>query len=141
VILLPDIAGEQSASARDRVQPRIGVRVFGKDETQGIVYQVVITPQNRLVTHAIVRVNRIANGWQDSCDCLIPAEAMDVANLGGIFLNYRAPAIYHFPVFSPANYPLAPFTWQPPYPYAVGSVRWPRLEKVKVEQRSTENAR
>lgn len=141
VILLPDIAGEQTALAWDAVQPRIGVRVFGKEETEGIVYQVIITPQNRLVTHAIVRVNRIANGWQESSDCLIPIEAMDVVDVGGIYMNYLTPAIYHFPVFSPANYPLAPFTWQPPYPYAVGSVRWPRLEKVKVEQRSTENAR
>ena len=34
VILLPDVAGEQKASARNAIQPRIGVRVFGKDETR-----------------------------------------------------------------------------------------------------------
>ena len=83
VILLPDMAGEQKASARNAVQPRIGVRVFGEDETEGTVYQVVISPQNRLVTHAIVRVNRIIDGWQESCDYLIPVEAMDVVDEGG----------------------------------------------------------
>ena len=65
VIRIPEIEGEQSATIRLMVQPRIGVRVFEKEETKGVIYQVVITPQNRLVSHAIVRVNRKSNGWQE----------------------------------------------------------------------------
>jgi len=138
VIMLPDIAGEHGGSVRTAVQPRIGVGVFGKDETQGTVYQVVISPQNRLVTHTIVRIKRSTNGWQESFDFLIPVDEMDVVDEGGIFMNSGAPAIHQFPGFISADYPYAPLTWQPPYPYAVGRVRWPRQEKVNSEPRSTE---
>jgi hypothetical protein len=58
----------------------------------------------------------------------MPVEAMNVVDEGGIFLNGKAPSIHQFPGFTPADYPFAPLTWQPPYPYAVGNVRWPRLE-------------
>lgn len=134
VILVPEIPGEPIPTVRNAVQPRIGVSVFGMAETQGIVYQVVITPKNRLVTHAIVRVNRWSNGWKEWCDYLIPVETMDMVDIGGIFLNSSTPAIHLFPGFTPSDYPFAPLTWQPPYPYTVGNVRWPQLEKVKAEQ-------
>ncbi|HWQ03810.1 MAG TPA: BON domain-containing protein [Longilinea sp.] len=131
VIQLPNIVGEENSLAQDAVQPRIGVRMFGKNETQGLVYQVVINPQNRLVTHAIVRVNHNAITWQEVHDYVVPVEVMDVVDLGGIFLNSIAPAIHQFADFTAADYPFAPLTWQPPHPYAVGSVRWPRLERLK----------
>jgi osmotically-inducible protein OsmY len=134
IIRIPEIMGEQSPMLRVAVQPRIGLRVFVKDETQGLVYQVVITPQNRLVTHAVVRVNRKANGWQEATDYLIPVDAMDVVDLSGVSLKNSSPAIFQFPGFNPADYPYAPLTWQPPYPYLVGNVRWPRLEKMNSKQ-------
>lgn len=139
VVLLPDVEGEKSASVQYAVQPRIGVQVYGEDENEGKVYQVVILPQNRLVTHAIVRVNHVIDSWFGPCDYLVPVEAMVMVDEGGIFLNHRAPAIHQFPVFNPAIYPFAPLTWQPPYPYLVGSVRWPRQEKAKSEQWITSN--
>ncbi len=128
VILLPDILGEYSASMRDAVQPGIGIRVYGNDETEGTVHQVVISPHNRLVTHAIVRIKlkQTSDGRLAWCDYIIPVVAMDVVDAGGIFLSQSAPAINQFPVLNPADYPFAPLTWQPPYPYAVGSVRWLR---------------
>jgi osmotically-inducible protein OsmY len=134
VIRLPNIKGENPSPVRDAVQPRISVRVYGDDENEETVYQMVVNPQNRLVTHAIVRVNQFANGGQKSCDYLLPVEAMRLVGACGIFLIHRAPASNQFPVLISANYPFAPLTWLPPYPYAVGSVRWPRLEKVKAEQ-------
>ncbi len=124
VILLPDIEGEPNVLERVVLQPRIGVQVFGEGETEGTVYQVVISPQNRLVTHAIARVTHLIHDWLETCNYLVPVEAMNVVDEGGIFLNYTAPAINQFPVLTPTNFPLAPLTWQPPYPYAVGSVRW-----------------
>lgn len=137
VILLPDIAGEPGALERVAVQPRIGVRVFEQveqDETEGIVYQVVINPQNRLVTHAIVCVTHVIHDRLETCNYLVPVEAMNVVDEEGIFLNYTTPAINQFPVLNPTNYPIAPLTWQPPYPYAVGSVRWSR-QQMKTEKR------
>jgi osmotically-inducible protein OsmY len=126
VILLPEVMGEHAAPLRDAVQPGIGVRVYGEDEIEGSVYQVVINPQNRLVTHAIVRANQSANGRQAWFDYLVPVESMQVVDKGGIFFSHKTNVLSQFPVFNPAHYPYAPLTWQPPYPYAVGSVRWPR---------------
>jgi len=125
VTMLPNIAGEQNDSVRNVIQPHIGVRVFGEGESQGTVYQVVIAPQNRLVTHAIVRATHIIDSHLETCDYLVPVEAMNVVDEGGIFLNDNAPAINQLPIFNPAQYPFPPLTWQPPYPYAVGNVRWP----------------
>lgn len=129
VILLPDIPGEPVDPPRNSRQPRIGVRVYGEDETEGTVYQVVINPKNRLVTHAIVRVNQPYNDRHLSRDYLVPAEDMYVVGAEGIFLGRKAKVLSRFPVFNPAHYIFAPLTWQPPYPYAVGSVRWPRKEQ------------
>lgn len=141
VILLPDVLGEHAAPEGAAVQPGIGVRVYGEDETEGTVYQVVINPQNRLVTHAIVRVKHkhTGDGRQAWCDYLVPVESMHLVDEGGIFLSRKANVIDQFPVFNPTNYPFAPLTWQPPYPYTVGSVRWPRQQKAKAEQRLTTN--
>lgn len=126
VILLPDILSEPAAAGQDAVQPGIGVRVYGAEETQGTVYQVVIRPQNRLVSHAIVRVldKQTSDGRQAWGDYLVPVEALQVVDAGGIFLRQETNVIHQFPVFNPAHYPFAPLTWQPPYPYAVGCVRW-----------------
>jgi osmotically-inducible protein OsmY len=126
VILLPDIMGEQADPARDAVQPGIGVRVYGENENEWTVYQVVISPQNRLVTDVIVRVKQASDDRHAWCDYLVPVEALQVVDSGGIFFSHKTNGIRQFPVFKPALYPFAPLTWQPPYPYAVGSVRWPR---------------
>lgn len=129
IILLPDIPGEPVDPPRSSCQPRIGVRVYGEDETEGMVYQVVISPQNRLVTHAIVRVNQPVESRHAWHDHLVPVEVMQAVSAGGIFLSHKTKAISRFPIFNPAHYFYAPLTWQPPYPYAVGSVRWPRKEQ------------
>ena len=134
VILLPNIEGDHASPLRDAIQPRIGVRVYGTNEAEGKIYQAVIRPQNRLVTHAIVRVSQLIDEWQRSYDYLVPVKYMWVVDDGGILLNRSAPAIHQFPVFNPVDYPFAPLTWQPPYPYAAGNVRWPRQEQEKDKQ-------
>ena len=139
VIRLPNIKGETPSPVRDAVQPLIGVRVYGNEELKGTVYQVVVNPQNRLVTHSIVRVNQFANGWWKSVDYLLPLESVRLVGICGIFLVHHASAGEQFSIFIPANYPFAPLTWLPPYPYTVGNVRWPCFEKVKTGQRSAEN--
>jgi hypothetical protein len=64
---------------------------------------------------------------------------MRVVDAGGIFLSHEMNVLSQFSAFNPAHYPFAPLTWQPPYPYAVGSVRWPRQAQAKAEQRLTSN--
>ena len=128
VTMLPRIEGDAEKSNRRAIQPSIGVRVYGADETEGIVTRVVINPHSRLVTHAVVRVSQTINGWPEVCDYLVPVEAMRIVNGSGIFLNRNTSAIDIFPLFNAANYPFAPLTWQPPYPYRVGNVLWPRHE-------------
>jgi osmotically-inducible protein OsmY len=134
VILLPEIEGENHMPVRHAVQPGIGVRVYGEDEIIGIVYQVVISPRNRLVTHAIVRVSQMNGELAEIYSYLVPVEAMKVVDEGGIILNHNTSAIQKFPIFNPEEYPFASITWQPPYPYAAGSVRWPRQENVEADQ-------
>ena len=134
VTMLPRVTGESSNPERRAVQPQIGVRVYGENEIEGITTQVIIHPHNRLVTHAVVQVNYPKDGRPGFCDYLVPVKAMHLVDEGGIFLNRNTAAIFDFPVFHPANYPFAPITWQPPYPYRIGSVRWPRQEKVEAQK-------
>ncbi|HVP20840.1 MAG TPA: BON domain-containing protein [Anaerolineaceae bacterium] len=128
VIMLPRIAGAEDSSDHRAVQPCIGARVYGANETEGNVTRVIINPHNRLVTHAVVRVSQTIDGRLEVCDYLVPVEAMQVVDMDGILLNPITPAIESFPRFIPAEYPFAPLTWQPPYPYRVGNVLWPRHE-------------
>jgi len=134
VISLPEVVGEQPAPRRVAFQPHIGVRVLGNDETEGKVSQVIIDPHNRLVTHAVVRVNQTINNWLEPGDYLVPVEIMHVVDAGGILLSHHAAAINQFPILNSTDYPIAPLTWLPPYPYVVGNVRWARIEQPKVEK-------
>lgn len=127
VLSLPRVAGERDKPESQAVQPEIGVTVYGKNGIEGNVTQVIIQPRNRLVTHAVVRTYSNADLKRESGDYLVPVEAMDLVNEGGIVLVRTAPGVEDFPVFQPANYPYPPSTWQPPYPYRMGSIRWPRL--------------
>ena len=57
VITLPRVTGENPTIPHRAVQPRIGAVVYGKDGEVGVVTQVVIQPDDRLVTHVVVRSN------------------------------------------------------------------------------------
>ncbi len=124
VTLLPRIAGESSAIPRRPVQPRIGAVVYGKDGEVGIVTQVVIQPDNRLVTHIVVRSKELTDGNLVARETVIPLEVSDLVKNESIILQRNGPSLKAFPAFDPDEYPLAPFTWQAPYPYTAGEVRW-----------------
>jgi hypothetical protein len=51
--------------------------------------------------------------------------AVDQTSGDGIFLDRQTGAINAYPLFNEAGFPLAPPTWQPPYPYSSDAVRWP----------------
>jgi hypothetical protein len=84
----------------------------------------VIQPRNRLVTHAVVSTVDFCDGKFVLHEYLVPVEAMEVVNKESIVLKRSGPPLSAFPGFEPADYPLAPSDWHPPYPYAAEDVRW-----------------
>jgi osmotically-inducible protein OsmY len=133
VTLLPRIAGENSTIPLRPAQPRIGAVVYGKDGEVGIVTQVVIQPDNRLVTHVVVRSNELTDGYLVAHETVIPLEACDLVKNESIILQRNGVSLKAFPAFDPDEYPLAPFTWQAPYPYTAGEVRWSLKEILEAE--------
>jgi hypothetical protein len=64
---------------------------------------------------------------------------MEVVNKESIVLERNGPPLSAFPGFEPADYPLAPSDWQPPYPYMAEDVRWTCAEREGTENRSSFN--
>lgn len=131
VTILPRIAGENPTIPHRPAQPRIGAVVYGNDGEVGIVTQVVIQPDNRLVTHIVVRSKELTDGNLVVRETVIPLEASDLVKNESIILQRNgrrlakpAHALKAFPAFDPDEFPLAPFTWKAPYPYTAGEVRW-----------------
>lgn len=121
VVTLPQVTCKSTSTRHRAIQPRIQAKVYDYNLNEGVVTQVVIQPRNRLVTHAVVRVNH-----PDNKDVLIPTDAMDITDKENILLKQNEPHLNTFPIFESSDYPLAPFDWQPPYPYIAGDVRWQR---------------
>jgi osmotically-inducible protein OsmY len=130
VIGLPQIAGEPPTPTRRAVQPLPGATVYAEDGRNGVVAQVIMDPQSRLVTHMVVSAN-VARDTDDvlgfrwvSGDYLVPVEAAEVVNDQSVILAPHPPSITAYPLFDASAYPPAPFTWRPPYPYKLSTVRW-----------------
>lgn len=125
VISLPRVAGENNDPVRPTLQPQLGAQVYDRTGMAGIVSQVIISPRNRLVTHFAVRVRSgFLDGKYISGEYLVPVEAIDKVNEESIFLHQAGAPVHLYPAFDSEAYPLAPQSWQPPYPYHPGSVRW-----------------
>jgi osmotically-inducible protein OsmY len=124
VLSRPRLLGESPETQRRPIQPPIQAKVYGYNRQEGVVTQVVIQPRNRLVTHAVVSASGFHNGNFLFYEYFVPVEAMEVVNQESIFLKRKGPPLNTFPAFEPANYPLAPSDWQPPYPYTAEDVRW-----------------
>ena len=124
VIALPRVTGENPAIPSRAVQPRIGAVLYGKSGEVGTVSQVVIDPNNRLVTHVIVRSNVLEDGYLFSRETVVPIAADVRVNDKSIFLAQKGPSLNVYPVFNPDVFLPAPFMWKAPYPYAIGEVRW-----------------
>jgi hypothetical protein len=124
VTILPRIAGENPTIPQRPVQPRIGAVVYGKDGEVGIVTQVVIQPNNRLVTHVVARSKELTAGNLAIRETVIPLEGSDLVKNESIILQRDGRSHKAFPAFDPDEFPLAPSTWQAPYPYTAGEVRW-----------------
>jgi osmotically-inducible protein OsmY len=133
VIALPRVTGETATPLRRAVQPRQGARVYGDDGEVGVVAQVVINPQDRLVTHRVVSSNEfvasydIGNFRRVTGDYLVPIEAARLVDQENVILARSTRSLTIYPRFEASAYPPAPFTWRPPYPYSLSVVRWSRL--------------
>lgn len=134
VLSLPKVTGERQNPGRRAVQPQIGASAYGEQGQVGVVTQVVVNPRNRLVSNVVISANYEAQGWPVLGDTILPVEAIEHVNPGSIFLVRDGLPLSACPAFDSAEYPRAPLTWRPPYPYAPGAVRWP-LEELPGEER------
>jgi hypothetical protein len=115
------------------MQPRIGAVVFGKDREAGVVTQVVIQPDNRLVTHMVVRSKEFTEGNLAARETVIPLEAIDLVKNESVLFQRNGASLNVYPALDPDEYPLAEFTWKAPYPYTAGEVRWSLQEILDAE--------
>lgn len=135
VITLPRVAGESPNRPRRTVQPRIGAAVYRENGEVGIVSQVVIQPDNQLVTHVVVHSKELRDGNLVTRETVVPVKAIDHVKNESIFLVRNGLSLKAYPVLDPDEYPLALFTWKAPYPYTAGEVRWSILEILEAGSR------
>ncbi len=133
VLSRPRVFGENPEPERRAMQPQIQAKVFDYNRQEGVVTQVVVQPRNRLVTHVVVSTSDFCDGKFEFYEYFVPVEAMEVVNKESILLKRNGPPLNAFPAFEPSHYPLAPLDWQPPYPYSVETVHWPREQREKTE--------
>lgn len=136
VVMLPNVTGEKPSVEQCAFQPQLKARVYDGNGYAGIATQVVIQPRNRLVTHVVVSTSEFTDDGIVSNEHVVPADAIEWVSQGSIFLRRNALPLNAFPVFEPADYPLAPPNWQPPYPYTAGIVRWSLEEREETLNRS-----
>jgi osmotically-inducible protein OsmY len=132
VIGLPSVTGENPTPLKPAVQPLIGSDVYGRNQEEGVVTQVIIQPENRLVTHVVVRSSEIKDIKLVSHENIVPVKAIDLVNVASLSLVRNAPPLNTYPAFDPDEYPLAEPTWKAPYPYTAGEVLWPLRQLYEV---------
>jgi osmotically-inducible protein OsmY len=135
VTILPRIAGENPTIPHRPVQPRIGAFVYGRNREEGVVTQVVIRPDDRLVTHVVVRSNEIRDIDLVAHEFVVPVKDIDLVNNESILLVRNGPSFSTYPAYDPDEYPLTPFTWKAPYPYTAGEVRCSLREILELDSR------
>ena len=110
--------------------------MYGKDGEEGIVTQVVIQPEDRLVTHIVVRSKELTDGNLVARETRHPTRGQR----SGEERKHYSPAKWaisqSLPAFDPDEFPLAPFTWKAPYPYTAGEVRWSLQEILEAGSQS-----
>ncbi len=130
VVTLPRLPGEngkpipEAGRNNRQIQPQIGDQVYAYDGLAGKVAEVVINPRNRLATHAVIAADFETKGQTVRGEFLVPAEAVNNANEGSLFLLDTLRVLALRPIFRTADFPPAPPEWRPPFPYTQGTVRW-----------------
>ncbi|MGE5251324.1 MAG: BON domain-containing protein [Bacteroidota bacterium] len=131
VLALPHLADQtgparlKSRPVRCSLQPQTGDRVYAKDGPAGSVAEVIINPRSRLVSQVVVDGRFEAGGQYVTGKFVVPAEALEPASRGSLFLSDSLAELAARPAFHEADFPPGPPHWRPPYPYEPGTVRWP----------------
>ncbi len=117
---------------RQVVQPEVGRPVYATDQELGRVEAVVVDPDNRRVQAVVVAgefpdagVLPFAAGPLWERRVVIPLEDVERVTPGGVFLRVHAGEAAERPDLREEDYPPAPPSWVPPFPYGSGQVRWP----------------
>jgi osmotically-inducible protein OsmY len=126
IVTLPNLEKGEIADKHHVVQPLVDTKVYDRTNPPGLVYKVVIDPQNRLVVGAIVEEDLQENGGKEKCYFVIPSKFMRVANEGGVTLENSFLDMTSSPRFNHAEYMDPPEDWHPPFPYKPGEVLWPK---------------
>lgn len=137
ILAIPRVMGEGPCPERRTIQPRVTAQVYTDNSHVGIVTQVVVHPRNRLVTHVIVSDYEYKDGGFVFRDYLISVDEIEAAHNEKILLRCNCQPLSAFPSSFLADFPLAPLSWQPPYPYVPGDIRWPREQHEDSENGSS----
>lgn len=128
VLTLPSVASDEAPREENRraLQPGLGTVVYATDGPAGYVAQVILSPQNRLVSHIVVAAEVEVDRRLRRGQWLVPSETLVNVTGSGVFLADSLSQLVARPTFLEADFPLAPSDWSPPFPYAPGTVRWAR---------------
>lgn len=122
---------------RQPVQPEIGATVYARDGKVGQVSRAIIHPRNRLVSHIAMAEGYGSASCTSGDEFVLPVALIERVTVGGIFLKGEGGAVGDFPRFSGMDFPPAPAGWQPPFPYRLRHVRWPRIARQRWDTAST----
>lgn len=124
-------AGEETGSNHHVfMQPMLGENIYFLDGVSGIVKQVIIDPNNRLVI-AMTVLGRFAD--QQSHGGELPTERLIVLRMSAVryltrdsgFLYIRSDQKDRYADFAPAGFVTPDKNWNPPYPYCTEDVLFP----------------
>jgi osmotically-inducible protein OsmY len=129
------VAGAETGSGNQVfLQPALGKSIYFLDGVSGVVKQVIIDPNNRLVVAMTVLVRFASTQGHES---ELPSERLIVLRMSAVryltrdsgFLYIRSDQDDHFTDFDLAGFVSPNKAWIPPYPYCTGDVLFPAAYK------------
>jgi osmotically-inducible protein OsmY/sporulation protein YlmC with PRC-barrel domain len=123
------------------LQPVIGSGVYATDMPVGKVENVIINPDNRLVTGILVDAvvpepTQTGSNWlwnekhYSERKIVIPVSAVRHQTSVSVFLKEKAAFVAKLHAFDPTAYSSPPHNWEPPYPYKHADVLLARDESM-----------
>lgn len=124
IVTLPRISGQKTESFQRQLQPLIDARVYARDGQLGKVSEVVFNPRNRLVSHIIVDARFEVGGGYKTGVYVFPAESIQHENGYSVFHKITIREVAELSTYEPEDFPPAPQSWRPPFPYTSRGLRW-----------------
>jgi osmotically-inducible protein OsmY/sporulation protein YlmC with PRC-barrel domain len=124
------------------LQPVIGSGVYATDMPVGKVENVIINPDNRLVTGILVDAvvpepTQTGSNWlwnekhYSERKIVIPVSAVRHQTSVSVFLKEKAAFVAKLHAFDPTAYSSPPHDWEPPYPYKHAHVLLARNDRAR----------